>query len=71
MTLPLALLCTGASLDFHTLKLELGKTLLATGSKLVLIPLVFTAGAWWYGFRGMDLGILLPMSSPQPQRRAT
>ena len=63
MTLPLALLCTGASSDFHTLKQEMGKTLLATFSKLVLIPVLFTAGAWWFGFRGMDLGILLLMSS--------
>ncbi|QTR49832.1 AEC family transporter [Candidatus Thiothrix anitrata] len=63
MTLPLALLCTGASLDFHTLKQEMNKTLLATFSKLVLIPLLFTAGGWWWGFRGMDLGILLLMSS--------
>ncbi len=63
MTLPLALLCTGASLDFHTLKQEMNKTLLATFSKLVLIPVLFTAGGWWFGFRGMDLGILLLMSS--------
>lgn len=63
MTLPLALLCTGASLDFHTLKQEMNKTLLATFSKLVLIPVLFTAGGWWFGFRGIDLGILLLMSS--------
>ena len=63
MTLPLALLCTGASLDFHTLKQEMGKTLLATFAKLVMIPLLFTAGGFWFGFRGMDLGILLLMSS--------
>jgi hypothetical protein len=63
MTLPLALLCTGASLNFRTLRLELGKTLFATGSKLVFIPLVFTLGGIWLGFRGIDLGILLLMSS--------
>lgn len=63
MALPLALLCTGASLDFHTLKQEMSKTLLATFSKLVLIPLLFTAGGFWMGFRGMDLGILMLMSS--------
>lgn len=63
MTLPLALLCTGASLDFHTLKQEFSNTLLASLSKLVVIPLLFTLGGWWWGFRGMDLGILLLMSS--------
>ncbi|MDQ5768095.1 AEC family transporter [Thiothrix subterranea] len=63
MTLPLALLCTGASLDFHTLKQEFSNTLLASLSKLVAIPFLFTLGGWWWGFRGMDLGILLLMSS--------
>lgn len=63
MTLPLALLCTGASLDFHTLKQEFSNTMLASLSKLVVIPLLFTLGGWWWGFRGMDLGILLLMSS--------
>lgn len=63
MTLPLALLCTGASLDFHTLKQEFSNTMLASLSKLVTIPFLFTLGGWWWGFRGMDLGILLLMSS--------
>ncbi len=63
MTLPLALLCTGASLDFHTMRQEMTNTLLATFSKLVVVPLLFTAGGWWFGFRGIDLGILLLMSS--------
>ncbi len=63
MTLPLALLCTGASLDFHTLKQEFSNTVLASLSKLVVIPFLFTLGGWWWGFRGMDLGILLLMSS--------
>ncbi|UJS22673.1 AEC family transporter [Thiothrix winogradskyi] len=63
MTLPLALLCTGASLDFHTLKQEFSNTMLASLSKLMAIPFLFTLGGWWWGFRGMDLGILLLMSS--------
>ncbi len=63
MTLPLALLCTGASLDFHTMRQEMGNTLLATFSKLIIVPVLFTAGGWWFGFRGIDLGILLLMSS--------
>lgn len=63
MTLPLALLCTGASLDFHSLRQEMGKTLFATVSKLVLTPLLFVLGGLWMGFRGVDMGILLLMSS--------
>ncbi|MEB4593016.1 AEC family transporter [Candidatus Thiothrix sp. Deng01] len=63
MTLPLALLCTGASLDFHSLRQEMGKTLFASVSKLVLTPLLFVLGGLWMGFRGVDMGILLLMSS--------
>lgn len=63
MTLPLALLCTGASLDFHSLRQEMGKTVLATFSKLVIMPLLFVLGGLWLGFRGIDMGILLLMSS--------
>lgn len=63
MTLPLALLCTGASLDFRSLRQQMASTLLATASKLVAVPLMFTLGGLWLGFRGLDLGILLLMSS--------
>ncbi|ATE61989.1 AEC family transporter [Thauera sinica] len=63
MTLPLALLCTGASLDFRSLRLELRSALLASGSKLVGMPLLFTLGGIAAGFRGIELGVLLLMSS--------
>ncbi len=62
MTLPLALLCTGASLSFHSMRHELANTLQATMGKLVLIPLLFATGAISFGFQGMDLGIILLMS---------
>ena len=38
-------------------------TVVATFSKLVIVHVLFTAGGWWFGFRGIDLGILLLMSS--------
>lgn len=63
MTLPLALLCTGASLDFHSLRQEMANTLFATLNKLVAIPLLFTAGALAFGFQGIDLGVLFLMAS--------
>ncbi len=63
LTLPLALLCTGASLDFKSLREEMGSTLFATASKLVLVPLLFAAGGALAGFRGIELGVLLLMSS--------
>ena len=63
MTLPLALLCTGATLDFRSLRAEAGNTALAGFGKLVAMPLVFTLGAWAAGFRGMELGVLMLMAS--------
>lgn len=63
MTLPLALLCTGATLDFRSLRAEAGNAALASVGKLVAMPLLFTLGAWTAGFRGMELGVLMLMAS--------
>lgn len=63
LTLPLALLCTGAALDFGRLRRELGATLLAGGAKLLGIPALFTLGGLACGFRGIDLGVLVLMAS--------
>jgi hypothetical protein len=63
LTLPLALLCTGASLDFHSLRQALPNTLGAAFSKLIFVPTVFVLGAMAFGFKGMDMGILLLMAS--------
>lgn len=63
MTLPLALLCTGASLDFRRMRDEIGNTALAAAGKLVAMPLLFVGGSLALGFRGMDLGIMLLMAS--------
>jgi malonate transporter len=63
MTLPLALLCTGAALDFRSLRHDPRDTLLAAAGKLLLVPLLFVGGGIAWGFRGMELGILLLMSS--------
>ncbi len=63
LTLPLALLCTGASLNFRSLRNEIGSTALASLAKLVAIPLLFVSGGALFGFRGIELGVLLLMSS--------
>lgn len=63
MTLPLALLCTGGALNFRSIAENRFVTLGASLAKLVFVPLVFTLGAVLLGFRGMELGILLLMSS--------
>ncbi len=62
MTLPLALLCTGASLSFKSMRQDMHNTLSASLGKLIFIPLVFTAGGIWMGFSGIELGVLVLMS---------
>jgi len=63
MTLPLALLCTGGSLDLKALKEDNLSAWYATGFKLVLAPVLTTLGALLFGFRGMELGLVFLMSS--------
>lgn len=63
MTLPLALLCTGAALRPRGAPQESRNVLLAVAGKLLLVPLLLTGGGWALGFRGMDLGILFLMSA--------
>lgn len=62
MALPLALLCIGASIDWK--KLHPGHTdvVWAAVIKMVLFPALITSAAVWWGFRGVDLGILFLMT---------
>lgn len=62
MTLPLALLCIGASLDWRGLRASPRHALLAALGKLLIVPLLFAGGGYLAGFRGMDLGILFLMA---------
>jgi predicted permease len=63
LTLPLALLCTGASLDFKALRADVNGALISTLCKLLLVPLLIIAGGIAMGFRGVELGVLTLMSS--------
>ena len=63
LTLPLALLVTGGSLNFQELKSNPNKTFYTSFTKLVIVPAVFTLGAYLFGFRGIDLGLLFLMSA--------
>lgn len=63
MTLPLALLCTGASLSLNALRLESRNALIGTFGKVILSPLFLTGAALLAGLRGMDLGIVFLMSA--------
>jgi malonate transporter len=63
MTLPLALLCTGASLNFKALRADLNSAVVSTICKLMVVPMLLISGGIALGFRGMDLGVLALMSS--------
>lgn len=62
MTLPLALLCAGASIRLLEFK---GDRALywASAGKLLFVPLMITAGGVLIGLRGQELGVLYLMSS--------
>lgn len=63
MTLPLALLCTGASLDFSALRADLSSAMVSALCKLLVVPLLLIAAGIALGFRGLELGVLALMSS--------
>ncbi|SBS31440.1 putative transporter YfdV [Marinomonas spartinae] len=63
MTLPLALICAGASLNFGALKKDMSTALLSAIGKLVVVPSLITLGGYFFGYRGMQLGVLFLMSS--------
>ncbi len=58
MTLPLALLCIGATLSFKAFQTTGVLAVHATLTKLVWVPMLFTAIGWYIGISGMELGVL-------------
>jgi len=58
MTLPLALLTVGATLDLRVLRLDSVPTLVATGIKLVLLPALAVPLALVFGLPGAEVTIL-------------
>lgn len=65
LTLPLALICIGGTLSLTALHESSGTALSASLMKMVWLPLLATLGAWSWGFRGAELGILfLYFASP-------
>jgi predicted permease len=63
MTLPLALLCIGASLDFRAMRHDVLQAFFASAAKLFFAPALMLLVAIVLGFRGLELGVLLLMSS--------
>ena len=65
MTLPLALICIGGTLSLAALRKGSGLALSASLMKMVWLPLLATFGAFLWGFRDAELGILfLYFASP-------
>lgn len=58
LTLPLALLTIGATLNLKSLQHTSAQAFWATATKLVLLPVILTLGAALLGFSGQDLVIL-------------
>jgi predicted permease len=63
LTLPLALLCTGASLNLTALRGGMAITGYATFIRLAVIPLLFTLGGWWLDASPTEIGILFLISA--------
>lgn len=65
LTLPLALICIGATLSFGALRASGAVALSASLMKMVVIPMLATVAAWLAGFEGRELGVMfLFFSSP-------
>ncbi|QJQ95338.1 MULTISPECIES: AEC family transporter [Halomonadaceae] len=58
LTLPLALICIGATLSISALRNDNGSAMSASLMKMVFLPLAATALAWLVGFSGPELGLL-------------
>ncbi len=58
LALPLALLGIGGFMNFTEIKKGFKLSVISSALKLIFFPLVMTYGAYLFGFRGYDLGIL-------------
>ena len=58
LTLPLALLCIGATVSLSAIRQESGPAMGATAFKMVTIPALCTLAAWLAGFDGRELGLM-------------
>ena len=63
ITLPLAVLCTGASIDFRYMKASSRVVSWGVIARLFVAPLFMVALAKWFGLSGMELAIVFLMSA--------
>jgi len=58
LALPLALVGIGGSLNLQNIKKASGLAFTSSAIKVILVPVIFTLGAYHFGFRELDLGIM-------------
>ncbi|GGY66854.1 AEC family transporter [Marinobacter zhanjiangensis] len=58
LTLPLALLCIGATVSLNAIRQDSGPAMGATAFKMVTLPALCTLAAWLAGFEGQELGLM-------------
>jgi len=63
MTLPLALLCTGATLNLSALRSDGRHAWFASVFKLLLAPILITGSAYLWGFSQLEIGLLFFMTA--------
>lgn len=63
LALPLALIGIGGSLNLQNLKKASGLAFTSSAIKVILIPLLLTTGAYYFGYTGFDLGIMFVLFS--------
>ena len=63
MTLPIALLCIGGSLNLAALRGNSLHCYFSSALKIIVAPLLITPVAYLFGFRGLELGIVFFMSA--------
>ena len=63
MTLPLALLCAGGSLNLKALRDISFNCRFSSGLKIIAGPIFITGGAYLFGFTGLPLGVVFFMSA--------
>ncbi|MEI6895382.1 MAG: AEC family transporter [Colwellia sp.] len=63
MTLPIALLCIGGSLNLESLKNNSFNCYFSSALKIIVAPILITGGAYLFGFTGLSLGLVFFMSA--------
>ncbi|QSP93997.1 AEC family transporter [Marinobacter salinisoli] len=58
LTLPLALLCVGATISLSSIRADTATATSSSLMKMIVLPVLCTGAAWLLGFRGEQLGLM-------------